>query len=140
MASDRVLAVVTDALEPFNTGGKEARHAALLPRLGAHGVSVDIYTMHWWDGPRDRRLGALGLHAICPGLPLYHGARRSIRQAVTFAACSLRMLTRSYDVLEADAIPFLHLFPLKLVTTLRRKRLVVTWHEVWGRAYWRPQR
>ena len=137
MGSDRVLAVVTDALEPFNTGGKEARYAALLPRLTGHGISVDIYTMHWWNGPRDRRLGTMGLHAICPGLPLYHGARRSIRQAVTFAACSLRMMTRSYDVLEADAIPFLHLFPLKLVTTVRRKRLVVTWHEVWGAAYWR---
>lgn len=137
MPADPVLAVVTDALEPFNTGGKEARYAALLPRLHGHGITVDIYTMHWWDGPKVRLLGAVKLHAISPGLPLYHGARRSIKQAAIFAACSVRLVTRTFDVLEADSIPFLHLFPLKAVTLLRRKRLLVTWHEVWGRDYWR---
>ncbi len=137
MVHDRVLAVVTDALEPFNTGGKEARYAALLPRLDDHGITVDIYTMHWWEGPKVRLLGGVKLHAISPGMPLYHGARRSIKQAAIFALCSIRLVTRKFDVLEADAIPFLHLFPLKAVTLLRRKRLVVTWHEVWGRAYWR---
>lgn len=137
MPRDPVLAVVTDALEPFNNGGKEARYAALLPRLAGDGLTVDVYTMHWWDGARDRRLGSLGLHAICPRLPLYKGARRSIRQALTWAVCTSVMVTKPFDVLEVDAIPFLHLFPLKVVTLLRRKRLVVTWHEVWGPDYWR---
>lgn len=137
MPRDLVLAVVTDALEPFNNGGKEARYAALLPRLAADGLTVDVYTMQWWDGARNRRLGSLGLHAICPGLPLYKGARRSIRQALTWAVCTSAMVTKRFDVLEVDAIPFLHLFPLKVVTLVRRKRLVVTWHEVWGADYWR---
>ena len=26
---------------------------------------------------------------------------------------------------------------LRAVATLRRKRLIVTWHEVWGPEYWR---
>jgi glycosyltransferase involved in cell wall biosynthesis len=40
-------------------------------------------------------------------------------------------------VLEADHIPFLQILPLRLITTLKRKRLVVTWHEVWSLPDWR---
>jgi glycosyltransferase involved in cell wall biosynthesis len=46
------------------------------------------------------------------------------------------MITRRFDVLEADHIPYLPILTLRLVATLRRKPLVVTWHEVWGRAAW----
>ena len=135
MARDLVLAVVSDAVEPFHTGGKEARYAALLPRLGQHGVRVDVHTMKWWaDAPP--AVDGLTLHALSPRWDLYAGSRRSVRQAVMFAVCSVRMVTRRFDVLEADAIPFLQLFPLKLVALVRRKRFVVTWHEVWGRDYW----
>ena len=49
-----------------------------------------------------------------------------------FALSTLRMITRRYDVLEVDAIPFLQLFPTRLVAWLRRKPMVVTWHEYWG--------
>jgi glycosyltransferase involved in cell wall biosynthesis len=42
-----------------------------------------------------------------------------------------------FDVLEADHMPYLQIPVLRLIATLRRKRLVVTWHEVWGRRYWR---
>jgi glycosyltransferase involved in cell wall biosynthesis len=39
-------------------------------------------------------------------------------------------------VIEADQFPTFHIFTLRLVTWLKRKRLTVTWHEVWDRAYW----
>ncbi|MDX6230299.1 MAG: hypothetical protein QOI76_3689 [Frankiales bacterium] len=132
-----VVALVTDALAPFNKGGKEVRHHALSQRMSAHAVDVDVYTMRWWPGPRTSSLGAVGLHAMSPFVPLYSGSRRSIRQAVVFALACFRMLTKRFDVLEGDAIPFLPLFPLRMVATLRRKPLIVTWHEVWGPAYWR---
>ncbi|WP_460445562.1 glycosyltransferase family 4 protein [Angustibacter aerolatus] len=127
---------MTDSLEPFNTGGKEARYAALLPRLRQHGIDVHVHTMRWWGDAPVPQVPAGTLHALCPRISLYAGSRRSIWQAVVFAASTLRMLGRRFDVLEADAIPFVQLFPLKLVTVVRRKRLVVTWHEVWGRDYW----
>lgn len=135
MSREVVLAVVSDAVEPFHTGGKEARYAALLPRLGQHGVRVDVHTMKWWTGEAPVA-GGMTFHALSPRWDLYAGSRRSVRQAAMFAVCSLRMVTRRFDVLEADAIPFLQLFPLKLVALVRRKRFVVTWHEVWGRDYW----
>lgn len=132
-----VVAVVSDAVHPFNAGGKEMRYDALLHRLGRHDVTVDLYTMHWWKGPRTTLDRDIRLHALCPRLPLYSGRRRSIRQAVLFAAASLRLLGRRFDVLEADQIPYLQLFPLKLVSVVRRRPFVVTWHEVWGAQAWR---
>ncbi len=34
-------------------------------------------------------------------------------------------------------MPYLQIFTLRLVATVKRKRFVVTWHEVWGKPYWR---
>jgi glycosyltransferase involved in cell wall biosynthesis len=130
------LAVLTDVVAPWHTGGKEQRQQELFTRLVRRGLQVDVYTMKWWDGPRRLERDGVTYHAICPRIPLYAGQRRSILQAVVFALCTLRMVSRRYDVLEVDAIPFLQLFPARLVAWLRRVPMVVTWHEYWGRGYW----
>src|SRR5262249_16114954 len=69
--------------------------------------------------------------------PLYARNRRSVAQAVFFALGCLRLLWHRFDVIEADHMPYLQIPVLRMVTWLRRKRLVVTWHEVWGWRYWR---
>ena len=130
-----MIALVTDAIAPYHRGGKEQRYQALAPRL-ARDAEVHVYTMNWWQGPSVRRDGDVSYHAIAPLLPLYAGERRSVREALVFAACCVRLITARFDVIEADHMPYLHLLPLKLITLLRRRRLVVTWHECWGRAYW----
>jgi glycosyltransferase involved in cell wall biosynthesis len=68
---------------------------------------------------------------------MYRGSRRSIFQAVVFAISTLRLLTRSFDVIEADHMPYLQLLPLRVVAWLKRVPLVITWHEVWGNDGWR---
>lgn len=130
------LAVLTDAVHPWHTGGKETRQHELLPRLVQRGFAVDVYTMKWWPQDGDLHLNGVTYRAICPHLPLYRGHRRSILQAVVFSASALRMVTKRFDVLEADMVPVLHLFPAKLATLLTRRPLAVTWHEYWGRTYW----
>jgi glycosyltransferase involved in cell wall biosynthesis len=132
----RRIALVTDAVGPFHRGGKELRYSELAPRL-AREADVEVHTMRWWPGGRVHRDGNVTYRAICPLVPLYRGRRRSIRQAVAFAVCCLRLLGARFDVIEADHMPYLQLLPLKLVALLRRRRLVVTWHECWGPGYWR---
>ncbi|MGH2907765.1 MAG: glycosyltransferase family 4 protein, partial [Solirubrobacteraceae bacterium] len=132
----RRIALVTDAIGPFHRGGKELRYLELAPRL-ARDADVEVHTMRWWPGRRVRRDRGVTYRAICPLVPLYRGHRRSIRQALTFAVCCLRLLAARFDVIEADHMPYLQLLPLKLVALLRRRRLVVTWHECWGPDYWR---
>jgi len=131
-----IIALVTDAIYPYHRGGKELRYYELSRRL-AQRADVHVYTMHWWSGPRVRADETITFHAITRLLPLYAGSRRSISQAVLFGLACLRLLTCRFDVLEADHIPYFQIFALRLVATLRRKRFLVTWHEVWGRAYWR---
>jgi glycosyltransferase involved in cell wall biosynthesis len=129
------LAAVSDAVYPWHRGGKELRYHELLGRMPARGVDVDLYTMRWWAG--DPPAGAVAHHAICRRMDMYRGGRRTISQGIGFAASTLRLLrVPRPDVVEADHMPYLQLFPLALVCRLRRVPLVVTWHEVWGADGW----
>jgi glycosyltransferase involved in cell wall biosynthesis len=130
-----VVALVCDAIYPYSHGGREFRYQALLPRLAEH-IDVHVYTMHWWDGPEVYTRDGITYHAISALLPMYAKGRRSARQALRFGVACLRMLRCHFDVLDADHIPYFQLFVLRLVATLKRKPLVVTWHEVWSRSYW----
>jgi glycosyltransferase involved in cell wall biosynthesis len=130
------VAVVTDALYPYHRGGKEIRYFQLLSRL-ERSFDVRVYTMHWWpERPRTRREHGVEYQAICPRFALYHEARRSILEAIVFAVACLRLFAKRFDVVEADHMPYLQLFTLRLVTKLRRRPLAVTWNEVWGPEYW----
>ena len=131
-----VIAFVSDAILPYHHGGKEVRIRQMTQRI-ADSADVHVYTMKWWDGPSVRREGGITYHAVSRRFPLYVKGRRSLRQAVLFALACLKLFTCRFDVLEADHIPYAQLFVLRLVTRVRGKRLVATWHEVWGREYWR---
>ena len=130
-----VVALVTDAIYPYHCGGKELRYQELINRLGDR-AELHVYTMNWWRGSRVRRVESVTFHAISRYHPLYSGGRRSIRQSVFFAFGCLRLLTHRFDVLEADHMPYMQILILRIVASLRRKRFVVTWHELWGREYW----
>lgn len=135
MTRRRVVAVVTDSIYPFHNGGKEIRYHEVLRRL-ARSADVQVYTMKWWTGARERSRDGVTYHAISRKVPLYTKGRRSLVQAAWFAAACLPLVTKPFDVIEADHIPYAPVYTLRLVTWLRRRRLVVTWHEVWGEEAW----
>ena len=131
-----VVALVSDAIFPYHCGGREIRYHELSRRLATR-AELHLYTMHWWDGPRVRKDEAVTLHGISRLHPMYTRNRRSLRQAIFFALACLQLLGSRFDVLEADHMPLLQILVLRLVATVKRKRFVVTWHEVWGHSYWR---
>ena len=135
MTNRPIVAVVCDTIFPYSQGGRETRYQELLPRLSER-FEIHVYTMRWWDGPRSYTSDGVTYHAISPMLPLYTGNRRSLRQALGFGLSCLRLLRCDFDVLDADHIPYSQLFVLWAVARLRRKPFIVTWHEVWTRAYW----
>jgi glycosyltransferase involved in cell wall biosynthesis len=119
-------------------GGKERAIYEIGKRLAARGHIVDVYTMQWWSGSRTATQEGMTYHAIMPLVPLYtKDRRRSIGEALRFALATLKVGTRSFDVLHVDGIPFIPLISGRIVATLRRKRLTTTWYEFWGRDYWR---
>src|SRR5271166_1316271 len=131
------VAIVTDSLHPYHRGGKEIRYSKLLPRLG-ESLDICVYTMHWWPERSSTRWEeGVEYRAICPLVALYKGTRRSMLEAIVFAIACLKLIAKPFDAIEADQMPYLQLFTLRLVTKLRRRRLVVTWNEVWGPEYWR---
>lgn len=213
------IAIVSDAVYPYNKGGKEKRIYELSTRLAKRGYEVTVYCMRWWDAPVGASLWDYGkrtffeksrmdsfmrsfvstkepkahslvkkelkssqsqpgdftpsairgipltlirrffyalfptlkrdntdsniriengvrLRAISNYYPLYSGQRRSIKQAVMFALSTLKLLREDFDIIDADHMPHLVLFPLKIVSALKRRKLFVTWNEVWGRKYW----
>ena len=92
--------------------------------------------MKWWEGSRDRIENGINLHAICKKYPLYSGKRRSIIQAFMFGLACLKLIKEDFDIAEVDHIPFFPLFFLKPVCIIKRKKIIATWHEVWGKDYW----
>lgn len=130
------MALVIDAVFPYHLGGREVRYHELTKRLVSR-AAISVYTMHWWRGPRSLAEGDITFHAVSRVHPMYAGGKRSIRQALFFAAGCIKLLWHNFDVLDADHIPYLQIIVLRVIATLKRKPLVVTWHEVWGRAYWR---
>ena len=127
---------MSDGVYPFNKGGKERRLWEITRRLQANGAEVHIYTMKWWEEGRHLNLEGVRLHAICKYRPLYNGERRSITQAVIFGLATLKLLVARFDVLDVDHMPYFPVFAARIICTLRRKRIVATWHEVWGIDYW----
>lgn len=123
---------MSDAVYPWHTGGKEVRYHRLAEGLVARGHDLEIATMRWW-GPEE----PAGHRALLRRVEMYTDGKRSMRQGVLFALACLRLLRDDSDVIEADHMPYLQLFPLWLVAKIRRVPLVVTWHEYWGRDGWR---
>src|SRR5689334_9715093 len=136
MTDRPTIAMVTDAIHPFHRGGKEFRYSELVRRL-QRDCDVHVYTMNWWKGGSTTEVDGVTYHALCRLIPLYSNARRSTFQAIFFAIACVKLLWQRFDVIEADHMPYFQLFPLRLVAWIRQKRLVATWHEVWGPRYWR---
>jgi glycosyltransferase involved in cell wall biosynthesis len=133
------VAFVSDAVYPYNKGGKEKRLYEITKRLVKEGRQVDIYTMKWWKGASKHIVDENGvhLHAITKYHPLYKGERRSISQALIFSAACSKLLFRKFDVVDVDSMPFFPLFTSRIVCLLKGKKMYATWHEVWGKDYWR---
>ncbi len=87
--------------------------------------------MKWWTGnPPANHV------AISKLFPMYYKERRSIKQAILFSISCFKVIRMRPDIIEADQVPILPIFILKLVAILCRASLSVTWHEVWGRQEW----
>ena len=124
------IAFISDAVYPYNKGGKEKRLFEISTRL-ASTHDVTIYCMKWWKDKETTRIeNGVTLHAISPLYPLYSGERRAIKEAVLFSLHCFKLLREDFDILDADHMPHLVLFPLKIVCLIKRKMFYVTWHEV----------
>ncbi|MEI8343968.1 MAG: glycosyltransferase family 4 protein [Candidatus Moraniibacteriota bacterium] len=138
LEKSKKIALVYDAVFPFIKGGAEKRFHEIGKRLAKDGHDVHLYGMKSWDGPNVMNHEGMTLHGICMNHPLYtKSGKRSISQAIIFGFASFKLWREPFDVVDCCGFPYFSLFPLRIITWLRRKKLYSTWHEVWGLDYWK---
>ncbi|WP_311173062.1 glycosyltransferase family 4 protein [Halobellus ordinarius] len=134
------VAFVSNVVFPFNKGGAEKRIHEIGTRLTDQGHDVTVYGRHFWDGPEETTHEGMTLRAVAPEAELYAGERRSITEAMDFAARSIPPLRRhlgrnEHDVVVASVFPYFPVLATRLASLNTNTPLVTTWHEVWG-DYW----
>jgi glycosyltransferase involved in cell wall biosynthesis len=135
------ICLVYDCLFPYTVGGAERWYRNLAQRLAAEGHDVTYLTLRQW--PRAERGEVPGVRVVTAGprMALYRGAgQRRILPPLVFGAGVLAHLLRHgrrYDVVHTASFPYFSLLAAGLVRRAAGFRLVVDWHELWSRAYWR---
>jgi L-malate glycosyltransferase len=130
------IAFVYDVIYPYVKGGVEKRIWELAIRLSARGHNVHIVGMKYWDGPDSVEKDGVTLHGICPSQTLYADGRRTIGEAIYFSARLIPFLMREdFDIIDCQQFPYFPCFPVKFASVLKKKPLIVTWHEAWDN-YW----
>src|SRR5690606_27744802 len=107
------IAYIYDAVYPWVKGGAEKRIYELSRRLAARGHAVHCYGMKWWPGEDDMEREGVRLHGICPPRPLYVNGKRSIAEAISFAAGLLAHPSRE-AIVDCQNFPYLSCFSARL--------------------------
>jgi glycosyltransferase involved in cell wall biosynthesis len=134
------ICVVYDCLFPWTVGGAERWYRNLAERLVADGHEVTYLTLRQWDRGDEPSYAGVQVRAVGPRLALYTGPRRRILPPLVFGAGVLWHLARhgrSYDVVHTASFPYFSLLAAGLLRRAGGYGLVVDWHEVWSRSYWR---
>ncbi|HWQ19571.1 MAG TPA: glycosyltransferase family 4 protein [Methanotrichaceae archaeon] len=129
------IAYVYDAVYPWVKGGGERRIYELSRRLAGRGHEVHCYGIKWWDGDSIQTKDGVHLHGICRPMGLYSGDRRSVKEALLFALKILPSIKESYDIIDCQEFPYFPCFSARLVSSMMKSKLFITWLEVWG-DYW----
>jgi len=129
------IAFVYDAVYPWETGGVQKRVWEIARRL-ADDHDVHWFGLHYWDGPPVVQRENVVLHGVAEPKDLYVDGRRSITEALYFAANLVGPLTDAeFDLVDCQAFPYFSCYTSALSTLLNGATYVVTWHEVW-QEYW----
>jgi glycosyltransferase involved in cell wall biosynthesis len=136
------ICVVYDCLFPYTIGGAERWYRNVAERLAADGHEVTYLTLRQWDRGTEIEIDArVRVVAAGPRLTLYaKSGRRRILPPLVFGLGVLAHLLRRgsrYDVVHTASFPYFSLLAAGFLRPLFRFSLVVDWHEVWSRSYWR---
>jgi glycosyltransferase involved in cell wall biosynthesis len=132
--------IVYDCLYPHTIGGAERWYRNLAERLAAERHEVTYVTLRQWPRGQEPEIPGVRIVTAGPRLELYVAGRRRILPPLVFGAgvfVHLLRRGRRYDVVHTASFPYFSLLAAGLVRRLHRFRLIVDWHEVWTRDYWR---
>ena len=135
------ICLVYDCLFPCTVGGAERWYRNLAERLAQEGHEVTYLTLRQWERGEEPTIDGVRVVAVGPKLALYTtDGRRKIAPPLVFGLGVLWHLLRNgrrHQVLHTCSFPYFSLLAAAAARPLGRYELVVDWHEVWSRAYWR---
>jgi glycosyltransferase involved in cell wall biosynthesis len=130
------IAMISDAAYPFSKGGVEKRNWDIALRLSARGHEIHMLNGLVPAAKSECIVDGIHIHGVRKAGDFYVSGRRSILSAVKFAFWLIpHLLRNNYDVYVCDQFPLLHILPVRAVTWLKGRKLILTWHEVWA-GYW----
>jgi glycosyltransferase involved in cell wall biosynthesis len=132
--------IVYDCLFPYTVGGAERWYRNVAERLAGEGHDVTYLTLRQWPRGTRPELPGVRVRAVGPRMALYVDGRRRVAPPLVFGAGVLVHLLRhgrSYDVVHTASFPYFSLLAAGAVRRGGNYRLVVDWHELWSREYWR---
>jgi glycosyltransferase involved in cell wall biosynthesis len=135
------ICLLYDCLYPHTVGGAERWYRNLALRLAEDGHDVTYVTLRQWERGEKPELPGVTVVEAGPRMALYGpGGNRRVLPPLVFGAGVLWHLLRrgrSYDVVHTASFPYFSLLAAAALRRLGGYGLVVDWHELWTRAYWR---
>jgi glycosyltransferase involved in cell wall biosynthesis len=135
------ICLVYDCLYPHTVGGAERWYRNLAERLAGDGHEVTYLTLRQWERGTDPAVPGLRVVAVAPRMALYraNGSRRIIPPLIFGVGVLGYLLLRGgrYDAVHTASFPYFSVLAAAIARPIHRFRLVVDWHEVWTRDYWR---
>jgi len=134
------LCIVYDCLYPHTVGGAERWYRNLAERLASEGHEVTYLTLRQWPRGGDPAVDGVSVVPVGPRMALYAKGRRRIGPPVLFGVgVLLHLLVHGgrYDVVHSASFPYFSVLAIAVARTLHRFRVIIDWHEVWSRDYWR---
>ena len=134
------ICIVYDCLCPYTIGGAERWYRNLAERLASSGHEVTFLTRRQWARGVDPGVAGVRVVAVSPPTELYARGRRRLLPPLVFGVGVLIHLLRRgrrYDVVHTASFPYFSLLAADLARKRGRYRIVVDWHEIWTREYWR---
>jgi glycosyltransferase involved in cell wall biosynthesis len=135
------ICLVYDCLYPHTIGGAERWYRDLAERLVSHGHEVTYLTLRQWDRGEPPAVDGVHVVAVGPRMELYRGdGSRRVLPPIVFGAGVLWHLLRhgaNYGAVHTASFPYFSVLAAAIARPLHSFRLVVDWHEVWTRDYWR---
>ena len=133
--------IVYDCLYPYTIGGAERWYRSLAERLAGSGVEVTYLTLRQWERGAEPDLPGVQVVAVGPRVALYtRGGRRRVLPPLLFGLGVLLHLIRHgrrYEIVHTASFPYFSLLAAGAARGRARFRILVDWHEVWTREYWR---
>ncbi len=135
------IAFIYDSAYPWFNGGAEWRRMLIAKKFINNGDEVHYFTMFRKGMPSfEFKYNNIYFHCIGNAedeTKMYINKRRNIWWAVKFAMLLIFKLNKEkFDVIDADAMPYLHLIPIAVYSKIRKVKFIISWAEIWNKKYW----